>query len=187
MNIRRKLKSASGFTLAETMLAVLIMLLVATIMANGIPVAQSAYEKVVLSANAQSLLSTTITTLRDELGTAWDVVLDDDKKGISFYSADTGARTRIHIASDGKIWRQEFVSMDGLNISLDKSVGKDSELISQATATNSLTISCGDSIDYDDTTGVVTFKNLVVKSKSNTLASLDTLRISVFSGKTKTA
>ena len=58
--IRKKLHSSKAFTLAETLLAVLILLMVSTIVATGIPVARNAYEKVVLASNAEVLLSTTI-------------------------------------------------------------------------------------------------------------------------------
>ena len=68
--IRKKLKTASGFTLAETLLAVLILLMVSVIVATGIPAAKNAYEKVVLASNADALLSTTISSLRNELGAA---------------------------------------------------------------------------------------------------------------------
>ena len=68
----KKIRDAHGFTLAETLLAVLILLMVSGIVAAGIPVAKKAYEKVVLAADAQLLLSTTVAELRDEIGTAWD-------------------------------------------------------------------------------------------------------------------
>ena len=57
--IKRKLHT-QGFTLAETLLAVLILLLVGVIMTTGIPAAKNAYEKVVVASNAEVLLSTTI-------------------------------------------------------------------------------------------------------------------------------
>ena len=61
MTIKKKLKGKSGFTLAETLLAVLILLLVSTIVANGIPVARNVYNNVIIGANAQMLLSTAVT------------------------------------------------------------------------------------------------------------------------------
>ena len=64
--IYRKHHAIHGFTLAETLLAVLILLMVSSIVAAGIPSARRAYEKVVLASNAEVLLSTTITTLRHE-------------------------------------------------------------------------------------------------------------------------
>jgi len=48
-----KMKSQAGFSLAETLVAILILLLVSVIVANGVPVAQNAYEKVVVGANAK--------------------------------------------------------------------------------------------------------------------------------------
>ena len=41
MKRKSKLKSRSGFTLAETLLAILILLLVSSIVAQGIPVARN--------------------------------------------------------------------------------------------------------------------------------------------------
>ena len=43
------------------------------IVAAGVPVAAAVYAKIITAANAQTLLSTTMTALRDELGTASDV------------------------------------------------------------------------------------------------------------------
>ena len=80
MNIRKKLKSRAGFTLAETLLAVAILMLVSVIVATGIPVARKAYEKVVLSSNAETMLTTAISSLRNELGTAAEIKLDDSNE-----------------------------------------------------------------------------------------------------------
>ena len=59
--IRNKLHNRKGFSLAETLMAVLILLMVSAVVAAGIPMAREAYEKAVDAANAQTLLSTTIT------------------------------------------------------------------------------------------------------------------------------
>ncbi len=93
--INRKIANKSGFSLAETLLAVLILLLVSVIVANGVPAATKAYEKVVLGANAKVLLSTTISALRDELATAKDLTVTDNI--ITYYSADSGATSRIFL------------------------------------------------------------------------------------------
>ena len=53
-----KLNNEDGFTLAETLMTVLIMLLVSSVIAAGIPAAAKAYRKAVDAANAQVLLST---------------------------------------------------------------------------------------------------------------------------------
>ncbi len=87
--MKQRLTKPDGFTLAETLLAVLILLLVSGIVATGVPVARNVYYKTVLSANAQVMLSTAVTALRDELGTAWKVEILDENN-IRYYSAETG-------------------------------------------------------------------------------------------------
>ena len=91
--IRKKLITCRAFTLAETLLAVLILLMVSSIVAAGIPSARNAYEKVVLSSNAEVLLSTTIATLRNELGTAMDVKTSGNE--ITYYNTSRGATSKI--------------------------------------------------------------------------------------------
>lgn len=101
MRIRRKIRSQSGLTLAETLVATIILLLVSTIVVQGIPVAKNAYEKVVVAANAKVMLTTAITALRNELSTAQRIELTSaDDKSITYYSADRGATSKIYL-SDG--------------------------------------------------------------------------------------
>ena len=59
-SIKRKLNSKKGFTIAEMLVAIIILLMVSSIVASGIPVARDAYEKVVLTSNAEILMSTAI-------------------------------------------------------------------------------------------------------------------------------
>ena len=101
MRARKKLNSRAGFTLAETLLAVTILLLVSVIVATGMPVAKNAYEKVMLSSNAETLLATAVAALRDELGTAWKV--ESTSSGVSYISADTGMRTKLYLNADNEI------------------------------------------------------------------------------------
>ena len=74
----KKLKGGGGFTMGETLATVLILLMVAGVVATGIPAALNVYRNAVDAANAQVLLSTTINALRDELSTAWDVKKSND-------------------------------------------------------------------------------------------------------------
>lgn len=98
MKIRRKLKSRSGFSLAETLVATIILLLVSAIVAEGIPMAKNAYEKVVYAANAKVLLSTAITALRNEFSTAQRIYPpDSETASITYYSADRGADSKIYL------------------------------------------------------------------------------------------
>lgn len=168
MRISKKLKSHKGFTLAETLLAVLILLLVSVIVANGIPAASKAYEKTVLAANAQSLMSTTVAALRDELGTAWKVSVAGNE--VTYYSADTGNRSVLKKGSNDAIIITEYISTDGLNTQTT-SVGNERELTPSATLTQDLTITY-DTVTYTyDVTndyGIVVFSDLQVTPKGKT-------------------
>ena len=87
-------------TLAETLLAVLILVMVSGIVATGIPAAKNAYEKVVLSANAEMLLSTTVTALRSELDTAQNISISSDGKSISYYDVDDGLLYKLELSTN---------------------------------------------------------------------------------------
>lgn len=182
----KKLYNHAGFSLAETLLAVLILLLVSGIVAAGIPSARSAYEKTVLASNADVLLSTTISTLRNELGMAQDVKVEekvgDDFTAVSYFNSAVGARSKISRYSDvegeefedGEIKYTWFVSP-----MVDGDVA--APLISRETATGDLYVTY-DTVAYDSDEGVVTFSNLSVKRTSNptaVLATRDTLSIRV--------
>ena len=156
--IRQKLNEMAGFTLAETLLAVLILLLVSSIVAAGIPAAKNAYEKVVLGANAQLLLSTTVSELRDELGTAWDVEIENTGD-VLYFSAETGAKSKLYVEGN-KIMVQRFSKVNGL----DNESGKAVPLVSDAAATRDLYV-IYESASYDDS--VITFKKLEVHRASN--------------------
>ena len=67
-------RRSAGFSLVEMLVTTLILGLVSTLLATGIPVAADTYRKTVNSSNAQLALSTTMTVLRSELGTATEVL-----------------------------------------------------------------------------------------------------------------
>ena len=71
--LKKRKKNRAGFSLAETLIAILILLMVSAIVAGAIPAASNVYAKTVDAANAQVLLSTVITVLRDELSTATNI------------------------------------------------------------------------------------------------------------------
>ena len=75
--LKRKLNKRKGFSLTELLAAVLILSMVSAVVAGGIPVAKDAYEKITLSANAQVMLSTAVSALRNELCKASEVKKTD--------------------------------------------------------------------------------------------------------------
>ena len=97
--VLRNLNNKSGASLAEMLITVLILLMVTSVVAGGVPAAVRAYQNAVDAANAYSLLSTTVNALRSEFSTAWgvDVV---DKDNVIYYSARTGAKTKLYIEND---------------------------------------------------------------------------------------
>ena len=65
-----------GFTLVETLVALLIVVMISAIIAMGAPSAIKAYQSTVAKSNAQTVLATMTTALRDELGSATKVKLN---------------------------------------------------------------------------------------------------------------
>ena len=188
MRTMNKLKTNKGFTLAETLLAVLILLLVSTIVATGMPAAKNAYEKIIVAANAQVLLSTGATALRDELGTSWDVKIDDDTSKtsgtfVTYNSSDSGAKSRIFLKGDGnKIYIQEYVKNVYLNVTEGASIGNERLLVSDKAATDGLVITYTTIKKSDDGSSVI-ISGLAVKNKEGReMANLGSdLTIPVFS------
>lgn len=176
-NIARKPnRKNGGFTLAETLVAVLILLMVTAVVAAGIPVATNAYFKVVDSANAQVLLSTSITAIRNELEFAKNVEIPagDANLTINYVSADTGVKSQIY-NSDGGVMLKEYVGVEGVASPVRL-------IVSDKAATKNLTFRY-DSVSYSG--GIFTFGGLKVLKAGVTepLAEVDTFMIrSAFDG-----
>ena len=176
----RKLNNRSGFTLAELLVTILILLMVSAVVAGGIPAASNAYSKAVDAANAQVLLSTAATALRDELGTAQDVSVNGT--AVSYYSADTGNFSTLSLAElDGRSTVQ-LTTYAGDEVD-GETIGSDGNavswpLVSSATITKKLSLSY-ESVSYEK--GLITFGGLTVSKGNTTLASLDELIINVIS------
>ena len=104
--IRKKLKKRKGFSLAETLIAILILLMVSSIVAAAVPTASKVYMKTVDAANAQVLLSTVMTELRNELS---DATIESPKDGaegttttITYINGNGGYR-ELSLVSTGNI------------------------------------------------------------------------------------
>ena len=191
----RKLKQQNGVSLAEMLVAVLILLMVSAVVAGGVPAASNAYSKAVDAANAQVLLSTAATALRDELGTARNVSISGDKKTVRYYSADNGNYSELSLGEKDERSVIMLTSYLGENVNnSDSDVSGESasatiygttedtvqwELVSSAAITKKLGLTY-DSVSYDN--GIITFTNLKVLKNSTVLAELGQLEIRVISG-----
>ena len=140
--------------------------MVTAIVAAGIPSAQRAYAKVVDSANAQVLLSTTVTGLREELGMAREA--DPQTTVTEFSFTDRNGYPAVLKNGD-----------DQIQVNRPQQYGEaatDAPLIPERAATDNLVIRF-ETVSYAD--GVFTITNLAVTKSgySQPLAKLDTLQI----------
>ena len=177
----KKAKSRAAFTLAETLTAVLIMLMAASVVAAGIPAAVNAYEKVVVASNAEVLLSTSISALRGEIAAAQEII-DWDSTSVTYISGSTGSAAKIYISSDSEdtegILLQRYTDTNDLG-----KPGDAVRLVSKEASTSDLYVTY-DSLEYDEAGAVIVFKNIAVKSASggNTMSLRDVLSIRLISG-----
>lgn len=163
MKCFHKMNNRAGFTLAETLLAVLILLLVSGIVATGVPVARNVYEKVVLTANANVMLSTAVDTLRSEIGTAWKVRVVDDKT-VVFFSARTGWQSQIKVGGNAPIMITEYVDIKDGDLIFDAGTNKQEEHSLVPDKSSKMYVSC-DKVDWSDIDDVIVFYDIQVKKK----------------------
>lgn len=125
---RPQRRKRAGFSLAETLVALLIILLVSSIVAAGMPAAQKALLNVKESANAQVFLSTTLSELRNKLSTASEIKVVGNR--VSYVDPVTG-NSVIELRDDNKLWITE--NMD-LNANGTLAGGVSRPLVSDAAA-----------------------------------------------------
>lgn len=177
--LKRKICESRAFTLAETLVAVLILLLVSVVVAAGIPAASTAYDNVVVASNAEVLMSTAMLTLRNEVGTGRDFEVSSDNKSMKFYNESYGTYSEITKVSSGNktdaAYFYRYASDDLLEDAFTET-SRPSELA----ATRDLYVSYGEISGPDN--GIITFSDLTVRKKKTgeeTPAHRDTLSIRV--------
>ena len=160
-----KITCSKAFTLAEALVAILILLMVTAIVAAGIPSAANAYDKVVIASNAEVLMSTTMSALRNELSTAKDIRIAVDSSGheingISYYNSSSDSRSKIY-CTDSDIMYERYAVDEQLG-----NKGSDPErLISEAASDKEKELHVSfTGVSYSN--GVVTFSGLAVKKKN---------------------
>ena len=111
---RKKLKNKKAFTLAETLVAMLIMLMVSSVLVTGIPAAKNAYEKVFVKSNAEMLMSTTIYELRNQMSGARDITVSKDGDGndkVAYLNSENNSYSKMFLGDDG-IMFQRYAYME---------------------------------------------------------------------------
>lgn len=162
-----KLREKNAFTLAETLITVLILLMVSAVVAGGVPAAANAYRKAVDAANAYSLLSTTVNALRDELSTAWNVSVSGNK--ITYYSSDTGSQSTISVSGNDIILQQyNDWSNEYLDSTSTVSKPEPRPLVTDAAKIKGKLSVTYSSVAFDKDAGIITFTGLGVSNNETT-------------------
>ena len=162
MSSRKRITgNQSGFSLAETLVALLVLTLVSVMMVNGIRLAVREQRKITDKANAQILLSTTVTELRSRLMNAYDISVSEGENEISF--SDWSTKNRLIIVSEP----------DGIRISY----GDEKKLlVTSEAASKDMHVEC--SFAYDGS-GLISIKEIKVKKEGNVLAELEEFLIRI--------
>lgn len=102
--VHNVLRSHKGFSLTELLVTLVLVGLISAAVAGGISMVARSYTKVVDRADAEQLLSTTVSRITDELSYAREyatepITVSADKKTVDFVSGLTGMRVRITAGS----------------------------------------------------------------------------------------
>lgn len=159
-------RAQRGYSLTELLVTLTVLMLVTAIMATAVPSALRAYAKVVDASNAQVLLATTATRLRDELSMAnpdtSTMNLDGSNVMTSFTSLETGYQVTFFSDDMGDLCKREKAVGSGAS---NDSTAVETPLIPTkderpgGTATLCATY---DSITYSQSKGVFEVNNLRV-------------------------
>lgn len=158
----KRLRDQRGFTIAETMVSLLIMSFICLAIGSGVPALQRLYEQVILISDAQIALTTTVTLMSDELRFATDVESPAANGGSTpFVSGNNGYRSYF----------QNYTITDS-NHSIKLICEKSPEnretidLMSEAALAKRLGVRFT-SYSYNDATGLWTIKGLEVVDRWN--------------------
>lgn len=165
VRINRIISTEKGFTLAEALVAIIIMLLVSGIVVAGIPAAGSAYDNVVQVSSAEVTLSTAMSALRNELGLSKDITVEKDENGndaASYYNEGFATRSMISKDDDNGIMYQRYAADE----IIENKGGDAIRLVSEKTSGDNLIVTY-DSVTHDSDNNVIVFNGLVVKKLSD--------------------
>lgn len=117
--MKSKLRSKAGMTLSETLVALAIVALIGVAMTVGITSASHIYRNATLAADAETLCSTIMTALEDELRFARNIteVTDGTNTTVEFDSDVFGAGASVFI-DEGRIKIKNKIQANGSSYSL---------------------------------------------------------------------
>lgn len=184
MIIRKTRRNRAGFSLAETLIVILILLMVSAIVGAAIPTASTVYKKTVDTANAQLLLSTTMTVLRDELNAAKNISVSSDKTEITFISGITGNKSIIKCSPQKGLEITVYAS-DQNNAQLKPETRL---LVSEKASTSGMILTCSFSSSSLDK-GMIVVEGIAVQKSgySKALAERESYTIRLISSTTAVA
>jgi len=166
--IKNKIAEKTGFSLTELLTTTLILSLVTATIASSIPGAVRAYRTVVDVANANILLTSTITKLRSELTGASEIKVynngkteDSNKANTVDYTNGKGVLCRIEFVESKGIYYSEFIGTDIIGTDIKKENVPDVRylLVSQEAASKDMYVQ--GSVEKDDN-GDLQFTDLSV-------------------------
>ncbi len=166
-----KLRNNKGFTVGEMLVVVLLLGIVMGFIAGGIPSVIRLFNRITDNGDAQVLLSTTTTCLRDELTTAKNITVEGTK--IS-YTNQYGDNCYISLDTNNP-----SLSGDGIYLNYAGGSSYSRLLVSREAASRSLHASYT-SVSYSS--GIITFTGLKVYRGSTELAGLDAYKVMVIGG-----
>ena len=155
-----------GFTLTESLISCLIVVLLSALAAGSISTASNAYFGVVDRANASTLLSTTLSEFRNELSSATNVEIEENT--IIYRSGRSGNKSIIkNSANKSGIVVSEYV---------DTTSTFDRLLVTSQAATSNLHCEY-ESVTYEN--GVINIKNVTVLKNDKVVMTNPTYKIKV--------
>ena len=170
----QRLRGQEGFSLPELMAVMVIMLLAAMLVSNGIPVAQKAYVSAVDRANSEAMLSTVTSALRDQLAVADPATIKSGTGNVlvTFTSTVTGCEVSIERTGKNSAGADvaglfvHEITRDPLSDDINHETTNPlvPEKIGSGSYETKLTVKFGQGggITGDKDTGVFTIKNLQV-------------------------
>ena len=171
LRIRRRAARRGGFTLVEMLVSLAVIAMLSLMLVSGTQLAVQANTTVTDQANAEVLMSTCITMLRNELSTA--VGVEVDGSGVVTYQRSSTGYI-VSLRSGAETTSGSDGAMDKIMIT---EYGAERPFVSDVAATGGLCISYG-KIEWAD--GKFTITNLAVRKpgRSNPLTQLGSLVIS---------